>query len=387
MDFTLSDQQRHWQQTAREFAQKEVAPYAGEWDADRVFPLYLVPMMAERGFLGGRVGMELGGSSLDHLSLALVYEELGKACSSVRGFMAVHTGLVTHCIADFGTAEQKQRWLPALTKGETIGCYCLTEPNAGSDAASLETTATRDGDDYILDGEKIWITNGNIAGVGIVFATLDRGLRHKGVCAFLVEMDAAGIHRSPMSGEELGHRAADHATIRFEGCRVPASALLGESGSGFRVAMGALDHGRLGVAAGALGVAEACLDACLDFARNRQQFGKAISEFQMIQDELARMAVEVEASRWLVYAAASKKDRGEASTLETSVAKLYATEAAMRVASRAVLLHGGRGYSNEYPVERYFRDIKGYEIYEGTSHIQKLIIARELLKRPVRPCG
>jgi alkylation response protein AidB-like acyl-CoA dehydrogenase len=277
-----------------------------------------------------------------------------------------------------------------MAKGEWIGCYALTEPNAGSDAASIETTASSDGEDYVLDGEKIWITNGLTAHVAIVLARLTPeaadalGLDprpSKRICAFLIDTDTPGFHREPMPGKELGHRASEHVRITFEGCHVPTSALLGAPGEGFKVAMSGLDVGRLGVAAGALGVAQACLDASVDFSKERRQFGKRIADFQAIGATLADMAADVQAARLLVYHAAWLKDQGLPSTKATSIAKLFATEAAVRAASEAVLIHGNRGYSNEYPVERYYRDIKGLQIYEGTSHIQRIIIARELVGR------
>ncbi len=381
MDFELTDEQRRIQALAREFAESEVAPLAREADASGVFPLHLIGRMAELGFLGGTIDPAYGGSGMDALSYALVCEELGRADSSVRGTLTVHAGLVAGCIQDWGTEEQKRRYLPRLASGEWIGCYCLTEPEAGSDAASMTTAVRQDGDEYVIDGEKIWITNGNLADVAIVFATRDPSQRHKGVCAFLVETGTPGFRREKMSGHELGHRASDHARIVFEGYRVPGDALLGAEGEGFKVAMSALDRGRLGVAAGAVGVAQACLDACVAFARERRQFGKRIGDFEMIQERLADMAADVEAARLLVYRAAWLKDQGRPATRETSIAKLFATEAAARAASEAVLLHGNRGYSNEYPVERYYRDIKGLQIYEGTSHIQRIIIARDLVGR------
>ncbi|MBI5652953.1 MAG: acyl-CoA dehydrogenase family protein [Chloroflexi bacterium] len=379
MDFSLTDTQKEIQSRAREFAQREVAPRAREADERREFPRHLVARMGELGFLAGPIAREYGGAAIDYTSFALVYEELGRADSSVRGFLAVHAGLVAMCINDWGTEEQKRKYLPRLARGEWIGCYCLTEPNAGSDAGSIETTAEERGDDFILNGEKIWITNGGIANLAIVFASRDRAARHKGICAFLVETDTPGFNREKMPGMELGHRASDHAHITFENCRVPKSALLGAPGAGFKVAMSALDHGRLGVAAGALGVAQACLDACVEFARTRKQFGQRIGNFEMIQQVLADMAADVDAARLLVYRAAWLKDQGERGTRETSIAKLFATEAATRAADQAVLLHGGRGYSNEFPVERFYRDIKGLQIYEGTSHIQRIVIARDLL--------
>lgn len=381
MDFRLTPEQQQIQSIARTFADEEVAPLAREADETGEFPLHLVSRMGDLGFLAGPVEPEYGGAGMDYVSFALVYEELGRADSSVRGFLAVHAGLVSMCIRDWGTEEQKQHYLPRLATGDLIGCYCLTEPNAGSDVASMETTVRDEGDAYVIDGEKIWITNGNIADVALVFASIDRSKRHKGICAFIVPTDTPGFIREEMPGEELGHRASDHAHVTFDGCRVPRNALLGEVGGGFKVAMSALDHGRLGVAAGAVGVAQACLDACVDFTRSRRQFGQRIADFQQIQATIADMSADVQAARLLVYHAAWTKDQGMPSTRETSTAKLFATEAAVRAASEAVLVHGGRGYSNEYPVERYYRDIKGLQIYEGTSHIQRIVIARELLGR------
>lgn len=379
MNFAPTLPQQQIQSLARNFAQTRLAPMAREMDERGEMPLALVIEMADLGLLGGPLPVEYGGKEWDTVSLALCYEELGRADSSVRGFMTVHTSLVSQCILKWGTDEQKQHYLPKLANGQMIGCYCLTEPNAGSDAASMESTATADCDDYILNGEKIWITNGGIAQLAIVFASMDRNLKHKGICAFLVETNTPGFIREKMPGQELGHRASDHAHIRLENCGVSKSAMLGGPGEGFKVAMSALDHGRIGVAAGAVGVGQACIDACVEFVRQRKQFGQRIGDFEMIQSAIANMAADIEAARLLVYKAAWKKDQGEKVTRETSIAKLFATEAALRAASEAVLIHGGRGYSNQYPVERYYRDIKGLQIYEGTSHIQRLVIARDLI--------
>ncbi len=383
MDFTFTPAQANIQAQARAFAQNRVVPLAREMDEQGEMPLSLIQEMAALGLLGGPLPTEYSGGGWDAASLALCYEELGRADSSVRGFMTVHTSLVSQCVLQWGTEEQKQTYLPRLARGGLIGCYCLTEPNAGSDAASMESTAilSGGGGDYIINGEKIWITNGGIAHLAIVFANADRDLKHKGICAFLVPTDTDGFHRRRMEGKELGHRASDHAHIHFENMRVPQTALLGKPGDGFKVAMSALDGGRLGVAAGALGVAQACLEACVDFAKTRRQFGQRIGNFEMIQATLADMAADVDAARLLVYRAAWLRDQGVKATRETSIAKLFATEAAVRAANEAVLLHGGRGYSNEYPVERYYRDIKGLQIYEGTAHIQRIVIARELLGR------
>jgi hypothetical protein len=380
MDFALTAEQARIQALAREFAEREVAPRARAADERREFPLELVRAMGALGFLAGPLPAEYGGSGLDYVSFALIYEELGRADSSVRGFLAVHGGLVTQCLYAWGTEEQKRRYLPRLASGELIGCYALTEPEAGSDAAGIQMRAVEGADGWwTLSGEKIWITNGNIAGLGLVFATRDPGARHKGLCAFLVDLDAPGVRRARMPGIELGHRGADHAHIELDGVRVPPEGLLGAPGEGFAVAMSALDHGRLGVAAGAVGVAQACLDASVAFVRGRRQFGRRLGDFEMVQADIADMAADVEAARLLVYRAAWLKQQGARTTRETSIAKLFATEAAVRAASQAVLLHGGRGYSNEYPVERYYRDIKGLQIYEGTSHIQRIVVARELI--------
>jgi alkylation response protein AidB-like acyl-CoA dehydrogenase len=381
MDFELTPEQNRIQARARQFAEQEVAPLARAADEQGVFPMHLVRRMGELGFLAGPVEPEYGGSGMDYVSYALLCEELGRIDSSVRGFLTVHASLVSLCIRDWGTEEQKRYYLPQLATGELIGCYALTEPNAGSDAASMEATAREEDDHYVLNGEKIWITNGPSANVAIVFASRDRSARHKGICAFIVETDTPGFHREPMAGKELGHRAAEHAHIILEECRVPKSALLGAAGEGFKVAMSALDRGRLGVAAGAVGIGQACLDACIVFAKQRRQFGQRIADFQMIQATLADMAAAIQAARLLVYHAAWMKDQDLPATKATSIAKLFATEAAMKAASEAVLMHGNRGYSNEYPVERYYRDIKGLQIYEGTSHIQRVIIARELVGR------
>jgi alkylation response protein AidB-like acyl-CoA dehydrogenase len=381
MDFELTPEQKRIQQKARQFAEQEIAPISRAADEKGEFPLHLVNRMGELGFLAGPIEPEYGGSGMDYVSYALLCEELGRVDSSVRGFLTVHTSLVSLCIRDWGTEEQKRRYLPRLATGEWIGCYALTEPNAGSDVASMESTAREEGDYYILNGEKIWITNGTSAHIAIVFASRDRSARHKGICAFLIETGTPGFHREPMPGKELGHRASEHVHITLKDCRVHKSALLGAPGEGFRVAMSALDRGRLGVAAGALGIAQACLDACITFATQRRQFGQRIADFQMIQATLADMAAGVEAARLLVYRAAWLKDQELPATKATSIAKLFATEVAMKAASEAVLMHGNRGYSNEYPVERYYRDIKGLQIYEGTSQIQRIIIARELVGR------
>ena len=381
MDFTLDQDHLAVQALAREVAEQVVAPHARQSDEVGVFRRDVIAELAGRGLLGLPIPERLGGRGADNLAMALVYEEVGRVDSSVRGFLSVHVGLVSQCVLDWGSPEQQERWLPRLARGEALGCYCLTEPEAGSDAAGITTRAVRDGDAWVLEGVKHWITNGNVADVAVVFATVDQGQRAQGVMAFLVPTTTPGFEREPMPGRELGHRGSDHARIILSQVRVPADAVLGGPGQGFKIAMAALDHGRLGVAAGAVGVLQACLDACVDFARQRRQFGKRIGDFEMIQAVLADMAADTAAARLLVRETAWRRDRGEANTYQVSLAKLFATEAACRAADQAVLLHGGRGYSNEYPVERYYRDIKGLQIYEGTSHIQRIIIARHLLGR------
>ncbi len=382
MDFKLTPQQEAIQYQARQFAQQEVAPLARETDASGEFPIHLVKRMGELGFLAGTIDSSYGGSEMDYLSYTLISEELGKADSSVRGFLAVHGSLVSLCINDWGTEAQKARYLPRLASGEWIGCYCLTEPDAGSDVASMKSAARLDGDNYILNGEKHWITNAGIADIALVFATIDREQRHRGICAFIVETDSPAFNTRPMAGIELGHRSSDHAYVQLNELIVPRQNLLGQEGEGFKVAMSALDHGRIGVAAGALGIAQGCLDASLDFVRNRRQFGQRIGDFQLIQGTIADMATEIEAARLLVYQAAWQKENGVHNSRYSSMAKYYATEVACRAAGEAVLLHGGRGYSNEYPVERWYRDIKGLQIYEGSAHIQKIVIARDMIGKP-----
>jgi alkylation response protein AidB-like acyl-CoA dehydrogenase len=385
MDFSLSAAHREIQARAREAALEVVAPHAREADEQGIFRRDVIEGLADRGLVGLSIPRELGGGGGDHLGMSLVYEEIGRVDSSVRGFLAVQVGLVAQCILDWGTPAQKHRWISGLAGADAIGCYCLTEPGAGSDAAGIATVAEQDGEGWVLTGEKHWITNGNVADVAIVFATVDPALRSRGIVAFAVPTDLPGFDRGPMPGKELGHRGSDHAVIRFDGVRVGLEHLLGQAGQGFRIAMAALDHGRLGVAAGAVGVLQACLDSCCDFARTRRQFGQRIGDFGMIQAAIADMAADLEAARLLVRQAAWLRDQGRSNTHAVSVAKLFATEAAARAASQAVLLHGGRGYSNVFPVERYYRDIKGLQIYEGTSQIQRLIIARTLLGRDELP--
>ncbi len=379
--FDLSEEEQKIKKLAHDIGEKIVRPDVRKSDAERIFNRDVLSKLGEAGLVGGPIQKCYGGLELGQRAQVLIYEELGKIDSSVRGFLAVQTGLVASCIQEWASEELKQQWLGLLCKVEAIGCYCLTEEHAGSDVAAMSTTATRDGNDWLINGKKIWITNGNVADVALVFAQADPEKKHKGITAFCVPTDSSGLRREKMAAPELGHRGADHARVYFEDMRIPDSARMGEIGDGFRVAMSALDCGRLGVAGGAVGVHAACLDACIDFARRRRQFGKRLGDQQMIQKTLADMHMTLEASRCLTMKAATLKDAGMKATREVSTAKLYSTEVAAKATHEAILLHGGRGYNNDYPLERYYRDIVGLEIYEGSSNIQRLIIARDLLGR------
>ncbi len=377
----LTPEERDIQEKAEAFGRDVVAPLARSSDAERRFNRDLLRQLGEARIVGGAVAKRYGGLELGQRAQVLIYEEIGRFDSSVRGFMAVQIGLVASCIQRWAPEELRQAWLPKLCSVDAIGCYCLTEREAGSDVAAMKTRAQKDGDAWIIDGEKIWITNGNEADVALVFAQTDPELKHRGLAAFCVPTDLPGFVPEKMEAPELGHRGADHARVKFREMRVPDSMRMGEVGDGFAIAMSALDCGRLGVAAGAVGVHRACLDACIDFARRRRQFGRRLGDQQMIQKTLADMHVSLEAAHCLTWLAACRKDQGEQATREVSTAKLFATEAAAEAAHQAVLLHGGRGYNNDYPLERYYRDIVGLEIYEGSSNIQRLIIARDLLGR------
>ncbi|RKY18242.1 MAG: acyl-CoA dehydrogenase [Planctomycetota bacterium] len=368
---------------ARRFAQDEVAPHAGAWDRDERMPREIITRMGQLGFLAGPLPTELGGSGWDNTTFLGVYEEIGQACSSTRGFLAVHTGLVSQCLFDHGSDEQRRRWLPRLASGELIGCYGLTEDGAGSDVAAIATRAERTGERWILNGSKVWITNAGIADLCLAFARTGPEPGRRGLTCFVVELPSPGFSTEPLGVTPLGHRASDHARILLDGLQLPDSQRLGEVGQGFSIAMSALDHGRLGVAAGAVGIARACLDEAITHAQQRMRFGKRIGDFQLVQGELAEMFAATEAASALVERAARAADAGADDTTRlTSAAKLFATEVAQRAATQAVLLLGNRGYGDGHTVERHYRDIQGLRIYEGTNHIHRLIIGRSLVGKP-----
>jgi butyryl-CoA dehydrogenase len=376
MDFSLTPEQELIRDSAREFCEREIVPHSRDWDRTEELDPGLVPKLAAAGYLGATIAEEYGGMGLDTVSYCLLMEELGRADSSVRGIVSVNLGLVGKTIARWGTDEQRSEWLPQLASGTALGCYALTEPGSGSDPASLVTRAERDGDDWLLSGSKLFITLGSWAGVALVFARSgEEGAR--GLTCFLVPTDTAGYTTSPIKGK-LGLRAQDTAEVFLDRVRVSDSSRLGAAGDGFKVAMSALDKGRISLAAGCVGIAQGCLDACVEYAGERRQFGKAISSFQLVQELLADMAVEVDAARLLTWRAALLADAGERHTLESSVAKYYASEASVRAANAAVQIHGGYGYVDEYPVGKYLRDARVTTLYEGTSQIQKLIIGRAL---------
>ena len=376
MDFSLTPEQELIRGSAREFCEREIGPYARDWDRAEALDREIVVKLAAAGYLGATIAEDYGGMGLDTVSYCLLMEELGRADSSVRGIVSVNLGLVGKTIAKWGTDEQKREWLPRLASGSALGCYALTEPGSGSDPASLVTRAERDGGDWVLSGSKIFITLGSWAGVALVFAR-SGGEGARGLTCFLVPTGSAGFSASPIKGK-LGLRAQDTAEVFLDGVRVPDSNRLGAEGDGFKVAMSALDNGRISLAAGCVGIAQGCLDACVEYARERQQFGKAIASFQLVQELLADMSVELEAARLLTWRAALLADSGQRHTLESSVAKYYASEVSVRAANAAVQVHGGYGYVDEYPVGKYLRDARVTTLYEGTSQIQKLIIGRAL---------
>lgn len=377
MDFDLTPEQEMIRATAREFAEREIAPYAMDFDRREEFPWPIVEKMKPLGFLGAPLPVEYGGMGLDPVSYALVIEEIARADSSVRSIVSVNCSLVGLTIVKWGSEEQKQQWLPLLSSGEKLGCFGLTEPGSGSDAGAMKMSAKRDGDDWVLNGSKMFITNGTVAGVALTIAQTDPSLGSKGTVAFLVPCDTPGFTAKEIKGK-LGLRASSTAELYYDDVRVPDSARMGEVGDGLKMALWTLDNGRVGLGASCVGLAQACLDASIKFSKEREQFGKPIASFQLVQAMLAEMFVEVEAARLLVWRAAAKKAKGERNTVEASLAKFYASEAAVKCANLAIQVHGGYGYIDEFPVGKYLRDARVTTLYEGTSQIQKLILGRHL---------
>ncbi len=377
MDFEFTSEQKLLRETARNFADREIIPAARENDALERFPRDLIKKMAPLGFLGATVPERYGGAGLDNISGAIIFEEVGRGCSSLRTIISVQVSLVEHAILKWGTDAQKEKYLPKLCSGELLGCFGLTEPGAGSDPSGMKTTAFRKGDGWRINGSKTWISTGGLADLAVIFARTEPS-GHRGISAFLVEKATPGFSSRDITGK-LGLRAANTAELFFEDCLVPGENLIGSPGDGLKIALDALDSGRYGVAAGCVGIMRGCVDASVKYSRERFQFGRQIASFQLVQDMIARMYVDMDAARLLVYRAGRLKDAGVRNTLETSVAKYFASEAAVRAATDAIQIHGGYGYSNEYPVERYLRDAKVATIYEGTSQIQKLIIGENVV--------
>lgn len=376
---SLSEEQEMVRNTAHEFSEKEIKPVASENDRNHRFPKEIVEKLGELGFMGMVAPEQYGGSGFDYFSYIIAMEEISKACAATGAIMSVNNSLVCDPINTLGDEEQKSKFLPALAAGKKLGCFMLSEPEAGSDPGSMHTRAVKKGKHYLLNGTKCWITNGAEADVAIVFASTDATKRNKGVSAFIVDMKSSGVTVGKLE-DKLGIKASSTAQIYFEDCKVPASNLLGEEGDGFKIAMHTLDGGRIGIASQAVGIAQAALEESVRYAKERKAFGRPISNFQGLQFMIADMATRIEASRLLTWKAALMKDNGIRYWKHSAMAKLHASETAMWVTTKAVQIHGGYGYTTDYPVERFFRDAKATEIYEGTSEIQRNIIAKETLK-------
>jgi butyryl-CoA dehydrogenase len=384
MNFDLTPEQQEIWRWAKNFADKEIMPRVEENDRKAEFDWDLYKKIAAQGFFGAILPEEYGGQGVDYIAYALMTEEIARACSSTRTLFSVQISLVEIPILRWGTDEQKQKYLPKLGTGELIGCFGLTEPNAGSDAANQQTTAKKDGDYYVLNGQKTWISNGSIAHLAIIIAQTDPSLGHKGMCAFLVDTDTPGFSARPIA-PKLGLKASDTSELFLENVRVHESQMLGKFGEGFKVAMSCLDQGRFSVAAGGVGVSQACIDISKKYAMERRASGHFIGEYQQIQHMIADMTADCEAGRFLVLRAAHLKNKGVRNTRETCMAKLFCSEAAQRAAHSAVQIFGGYGFSEEYPAARYFRDARVLTLYEGTSQIQRIIIAQDELG--IRPAN
>jgi glutaryl-CoA dehydrogenase (non-decarboxylating) len=374
MDFSLTDEQTQVRDMVREFAAREVAPYIQEWDAKGEFHREVLDKLGEAGILGLPIPEEYGGLGLDYVSLALACEELEYVDTFLRVIMSVHVGLNSLALWQWATEEQRQRWLLPQATGEKVATFALTEPNAGSDAGAIESTVTKDGDCYVLNGAKMWISLADVADHFLVFASLDRSLKHKGLTAFVVERDMKGLTTASIKGK-LGVRAGNTGEMAFNNVRIPAENRVGEEGEGFKIAMSCIDQGRFTVAAGAVGLTRAALDASVKYANERQTFGVPIGNHQLVKQMVAKMVAGEQASRLLVMQAAEVKNRGVRNTRETSLAKWYACDVALQAADDAVQIHGSYGFSNEYPVERFLRNSRGAVIYEGTREVHQLLQA------------
>jgi alkylation response protein AidB-like acyl-CoA dehydrogenase len=377
MDFELTDEQRLIKETARNFTDNEIVERARENDRNEHFDLELVKKIADQGYLGAIVPREYGGAGLDYLTYGLVVEEVGRGCSAMRTVISVQTSLVCSAILRWGTEKQKQHYLPKLCSGEWLGCFGLTEPDTGSDAANQKTRARKTDDGWLINGSKMFISLANHAKVALIFGQTDPEKAHRGVACFLVDCDQPGFQPQPIH-HKMGLRGSDTAAISLDDVRATDEQMLGEVGDGFKIAMSSLDSGRYSVASGCVGICQGCLDASVRYSKEREQFGRPIASFQLVQEMLTDIALRTEAARMLVWRAGYLKDSGKPNTTETSMAKLYATEAAVHCANVAIQVHGGSGYVDDYPVERYFRDVRVTTLYEGTSQIQKLIIGRAL---------
>ncbi len=379
MNFELSQDHKVLQDAVRDFVNNEIKPIAAKIDEDHAIPDELVRKMSEMGFLGSYLPEEYGGAGLDMLSYAIVIEEVSKACGSSGVLISAHTSLACGPIDTFGTHEQKLKWLPPLNTGEKIGCILLTEPDAGSDAGAVTTSYKRDGDDFIINGSKIFITNGGYLGTGVLFATHDKSLKHKGISAFIIDLETPGV--SIIKNEnKMGIRGTYTTAFALDDVRIPAENLLGEEGQGFKIAMDTLNGGRVGIAAQALGIAEGAFERALEYSKERKQFGKTISSMQAIQFKLADMYAQIETSKLMTYKAAWMKDAKLEYSMESAMCKMLASEAATYVTKEAIQIHGGYGFICDYEVERMYRDAKITEIYEGTNEVQRVVISKQLLR-------
>ena len=384
MTFQLSDEQLMIQAMAREFSRKVLAPTAMERDRSGEFPAQNIKKMGELGFMGMMIPPEYGGEGADTVSYVLALSEIAYACASTAVVMSVQNSIVCDSIWRYGTEDQKQRLLKPLASGDIIGAFALTEPHAGSDPVSQDTTAVRDGDHYILNGTKRFITSGKTSGIVVVTAKTDESKKHKGISAFIIKKDTPGFIVGAVE-KKMGLCASDTTDLMFEDCRVPVENRLGEEGDGFKIAMTCLDGGRIGIGAQSIGVARAAFDASIKYAKQRNQFGQLISKFQGLRWMIADMATEIEAARQMTLAAAARKDGGETFTLQASMAKLFASEMVNRVTAKALQIHGGYGFIKDYAVERFYRDARVFTIYEGTSEIQRVVISNHILKDKRKP--